>query len=145
MGDWELTTLEDLNQWDGKCLWFKSRTLRGRRQRCSRQLRRNDYERDVLLLQCQRYIEQGGRLSRPNLTDLANLLCCPANHRREDNGRILCSMWIARWDVDRLGAGLQLPDQALEEEQAIQASIEDDDETLVNVNLYYPLIKARLS
>jgi len=54
-------------------------------------------------------------------------------------------MWIARWDVDRLGAGLQLPDQALEEEQAIQASIEDDDETLVNVNLYYPLIKARLS
>jgi hypothetical protein len=54
-------------------------------------------------------------------------------------------MWIARWDVDRLAETRQLPDEALEEEQAIQASIEDDDETLDNVSLYHPLITARLS
>ncbi|KFZ03533.1 hypothetical protein V502_10862 [Pseudogymnoascus sp. VKM F-4520 (FW-2644)] len=102
MGDWILRPLERLDSWDGKCLWYKTRKLGGREQRCSRNLKAYDGDRKQILANVTELVQEGSRPRDDVLRELAGLMLCPANHRSTINQQLLCGRWIARWAEDHI-------------------------------------------
>lgn len=102
MGDWILRPLGRLDSWDGKCLWYKTRKLGGREQRCSRKLKAYDGDRQQILANVTELVQEGSRPRDDILQELAGLMLCPANHRSTINQQLLCEHWIARWAEDHM-------------------------------------------
>ncbi|KFY53669.1 hypothetical protein V496_07420 [Pseudogymnoascus sp. VKM F-4515 (FW-2607)] len=127
MGDWKLRSLEGLDSWDGKCLWYKTRPIGGRYQRCSRDLKKNYWERKQALDDIRKLLNRGGRPERGTLIALARSMLC-LNHFNNINDESLCSLWIEQWRKDNVS------DDSSDEELSDDDSEDSSDEEIFDDN-----------
>lgn len=100
MGDWKLRSLDDLGSWDGKCLWYKTRKIGGRDQRCSRALKKTDSQREQAIKDVRERIDKGHKPAIHSLTLLAQSMVCRNNHFNHANIELLLQLWMERWNED---------------------------------------------
>lgn len=127
MGDWKLRSLEGLDSWDGKCLWYKTRPIGGRYQRCSRDLKKNYWERKQALDDIRKILNRGGRPERGTLIALARSMLC-LNHFNNISDESLCSLWIEQWRKDNVS------DDSSDEELSDDDSEDSSDEEIFDDN-----------